>query len=525
MTPIPAPPMPASNSRRNRPLAGTNKALASSSMALMLVILFLLLLGDVSHSSAQSAYFWSEQKKIPNYYPIAQQPPYMIADQNHTIHAFNSQPLDFEAEISSKALYYRQWTQEGGWTYPNDILFDSLGGDIEILDVASNSSGVVYLIYQKDFRNIYFTYAYLADAGESSAWATPIQIAGQSTHVGVGLECLASMVVGDNGNIVVVYSGDEAGEGLYSTYSSDNGNNWSQPYPVHLSGDESVIATDPELILGKSGKAHVVWSTFKSDGFGGPGYYANFDLATSTWSDPVPLDIPGIRTPSVIEHNDDLFVSYYHFSTNGNWWRRSSDGGNTWTVPNQLSPLHVGTNGRVSFVIDSANTLYAFFGQRINDLNHGMWQSTWMNGSWSDPEAVVKGRNVRDVPGEFGFDPGAARAIISNGNLVLVSWSTDGFAGVNGAWYSYKTLNAPELPAVPNVEPTIAVPVRPTNTPAEFTAAELTTPPSISLDGLDRRPPIVLVNPQTSILAGVILALVAVVGLVISRIIDQSRKS
>lgn len=499
-------------------------ARAARSKAVSVVLTFLFLFGSVSYSNAQSASFWSEQRKIPDYFAAAQQPPYMIADQNHTIHAFNSQPLDLEAEFSAKALYYRQWKEESGWTYPNDIILDKNGGDVEVLDVTRDSSGVVYLIYQKDYQSIYFTYATLADAGKSTAWATSIQIAAESTHVSIGFESLASMVVDDSGNIVVVYSGNQAGQGLYSVHSLDHGNNWSQPYPVYLTGDGSVVTTDPELILSKSGKAHVVWSTFMSDGFGGPGYYANMDLTTYAWSDPMPLDLPGIRTPSIVEHNDDLFISYYHYSNNGNWWRRSSDGGDTWTLSSRLSPRHVGTNGRVSFVMDSANTLHAFFGERINDQNHGMWESIWRGGAWSTPEPVVKGPQIRDVPGGFGFDPAAARAIVSNGNLVLVAWSTDGFAGVNGAWYAYKRLNAPELPTVIDVEPTLTASVLPTDTSVPLTSTVTTNTPSISLDELNRQPAVTLYNPQTSILAGVFMALALVIGVVLLRILSQSRK-
>jgi hypothetical protein len=487
----------------------------------LLIPLLILSFINVSAPKAQGAYFWSEQKKIPNYYPIAQQPPYMIADQSRTIHAFNSQPLDLEDVDAAKALFYRQWTQDGGWTSPIDILFDSGGGSVEVLDVTSNSLGVVYVIYQKDFADIYFTYAYIADAGRSTAWAPSILIAKQSTHVSVGFECIASIAAGDNGTIVVVYSGAESGKGLYSTFSTDYGNNWAQPYPVYLTGDESLVVTDPALSAGESGIIHGVWTTFQDDGFAGPGYYANFDQDAGVWSEPTELDLPGIRTPSVIEFKSDVLVSYYHFSTNGNWWRRSSDGGNTWIPPNQLSPRHVGTNGRVSFAIDSTDTLHAFFGERINDLNHGMWQSTWMDGSWATPEAIVRGPQIVDVSGGYGFDPGAARAVIINGNLILVTWATDGFAGVNGAWYSYKMLNAPALPASPYPNPTAEITAAPTSTPVELLPTQPVNTQVPLLQDNDRKPYALLLNPQTSILSGIGLALILVIGILLLRVVAR----
>lgn len=490
-------------------------------------MLFLLVFWySVSISKAQGETLWSEMEKIPEFNPIGQQPPYLLADQNNTIHAFNSQPLVLSDENSPKAVFYRQWTKDAGWTYPVDILIDDSGGDIEILDVASNQAGIVYLLYQKNFDEIYYTFAYLSEAGSSFAWAPPNLIANQSTHVGVGFEIIGSIVADDRGNIVVIYSGAESGQGLYSIFSTDDGDNWSWPYPVYLTGDESMVVTDPDLYHGASGKVHAVWATFLNDGSGGPGYYTNFDPEAGVWSDPMELDLSGIRTPSVIEYKTDVLVSYYHSITNGNWWRRSFDGGATWTSPSQLSPQHLGTNGRVSFVVDSADTLHGFFGERINDLNHGIWQITWMGDSWTPPEAIVSGPQIRDVQGGNGFDPAAARAIIGNGNTVLVTWATDGFAGVNGAWYSYKTLNAPALPSLDNVPtPSFINTAISTNTPEEVSPLKLTDTPVALLSGNNSKPSSVFMNPQISILAGASLALILVIGISIIGFANRSRHS
>ena len=61
------------------------------------------------------------------------------------------------------------------------------------------------------------------------------------------------------------------------------------------------MVTDPKLFVGELGLFHAVWTTFLEDGSAGPGYYASFDPQTISWSEPMELDTPGIRTPSVIE--------------------------------------------------------------------------------------------------------------------------------------------------------------------------------------------------------------------------------
>jgi len=485
------------------------------------VVLLFLTISNVSHSAAQQAYFWSQQERIPDYPDFTQEPPFLVADQNNTIHAFNSQPLQLDDDNSPEAIFYRQWTEEGGWTVPNDIIFDSTGGSVKILGVAHDSANTVYLIYQQDFFDIYFTSAHLTDAGNSNSWSQPVLIAGQATHVAVGFAGIAAIATDKNANVLVIYSGSEFGKGLYSVKSSDLGVSWSDPEPVYLTGDETVVVTDPDLIVGQSGNFHAVWSTFADDGSAGLGYYSRTDADAKTWTEPMELDSEGIRTPSIVEYGDQLIVSYYHANVNGNWWRLSNDGGNSWSFPNQLSPRHVGTNGRISFVVDSKNVLHAFFGERINDLNHGMWETVWTDYSWTNPEPVAKGPQVVDVIGGAGFDPRAARAIISNGNLIMVTWATDGFAGENGAWYSYKYIDAPQLPAVVLEAPTSAQ----TSTLTDFSI--LPTPQAtmtaINDVSLSASSPEFIQNPQTTIIFGVVPVLLLLLATILMYSLFQNK--
>jgi hypothetical protein len=276
-----------------------------------------------------------------------------------------------------------------------------------------------------------------------------------------------------------------------------------------------MIVTDPKLFVGESGLFHAVWTTFQDTGFGGPGFYANFDPEIKAWSEPVALDVSGIRTPSVIETQGDIFVSYYHENVNGNWWRRSNDGGITWSLPEQISPQHVGTNGAVSFAVDSGNVLHAFFGERIDENNHGIWHFTFTGATWGNLEAVVRGTQRRERTGGNGFDPRSARAVIVNGNIALVTWGTDGFAGTNGAWYSYKRLDSPELPAVILESPTI-VP-RSTSTsvmvPTETIVISGATPENNT--DVFKESPEFMQSPQTSIIIGVVPVVLLLLGMVV----------
>jgi hypothetical protein len=490
------------------------KGFLFSSLKFMLLVLLLLSL-DISPSNAQGAYFWSEQERIPEYLDSTEEPPYLIADMNHVVHAFNSQPLDLAEPASPSVVFYRQWTLESGWTSPNDILIDPDGYNLNVLGVTSDRNGHVHLLILKN-GDIYYTQNYLANAGNSVSWPVPVLIANSISSFGPGNEIVSAIATSSDGNeIVVIYAGRQEGNGLYYTQSTDGGNSWSEPYPIYLTGDPTITVTDPKLIAGESGLYHAVWTTFLEDGSAGPGYYASFDPKTSTWSEPMELDVPGMRTPSVIETQGDIFISYYHQNVNGNWWRKSSDGGKTWSLPEQISPQHLGTNGAVSFAVDSKNVLHAFFGERINDLNHGIWHVIFNGTTWSDLEAVVRAPQRRERIGGNGFDPRSARAVILNGNVALVTWGTDGFAGTNGAWYSYKRLDAPELPSVVLDSPTQIPQIESTST-AELPllTADL-TPTASANPNIFKDPPGLNQDPQISILIGVIPVLLLLAGMIV----------
>lgn len=489
--------------------------------SLLIIVLFALFCSNINSSQAQST-FWSKQEKIPEYYDSTEEPPYLIADQAHVVHAFNSQPLDLKSNVSPKAIFYRKWTMENGWTVPNDILYDDNGEGLELVGVVSDQSKTIHLVFQKNSHDLYYVYNQLVTAGTPSSWSSPILIGQNSTSIGPGNANIGTIAVDDTGNnIVVTYSGLEYGDGLYYVFSVDHGVNWSTPYPVYLVGGEKLVVTDPKLFMGQSGIYHAVWSSFNSDGSGGPGYYAKWDLASQTWSDPVALDLPGIRTPSVIEFNGDIFVSYHHVSSNGNWWRRSIDDGDTWSSPARISSSHVGTNGGLSFVVDSNNTLYGFFGERIDDFNHGLWQVVWTGTSWSNPTAVVRGPQVRDSIGGRGFDPRSARAVVSNGNVVLVTWGTDGFAGVNGAWYSYRTLDAPELQIQPLALPTVNNQTA-QNPKATEVVSGITPSAEIDIAGNDY--PAFLQSPQFPIYLGIAPVLIILIGIIVARYFFQNKE-
>jgi hypothetical protein len=428
-------------------------------------------------SQAQQPEQWSPQARIPVYGDLTgEQPPILIADQNRIVHAFNSQ----EIEDGLQAVVYRQWTPEQGWTHPIDVQLNPNRGAIEVLDVYLDRAGIMHMAVEMDSQ-VYYAQAPGANAGQAQAWTEP-RLVGE--HVSPPFR--ATLAGDERGNLVILYGGSGSGKGLYAISSSDTGHSWSTPEPISLTYDDNVSVVEIRVWMGRSGQLHAVWNVADRLANGVSGHYARLDVERRQWTDPIPLDSVeeggllslGIHFPSVVEYEDDLIVAYYHGNVNGLWWRRSRDGGQSWSDPVRVSPRHVGTNGGLSFVIDSNNTLHAFFGGRVDDNNHGMWHTVWQGGGWSEARPVVRGPQVRDHIGGQGFDPKAAEAVISQGNLALVGWITDGIAGENGAWFSYSILDAPEVPVVPGSTP----PTTPTASP-EATASTPEGPRGTPISG------------------------------------------
>jgi hypothetical protein len=418
------------------------------------IFAFLLFLTDVEKSGlpvlAQGTPSWSPQQRIPGFSNDTN-PPVLIADKNKTVHAFTSQQVgDTGKEI---AVVYCQWTLDGGWTDPVDILLSPIKHEARLLSAFLDQAGMFHVIFfggDNTEANIYYSKAPAVSAGQVYAWSTP-------TLIGEGaLNPENGAISGDDkGNLVIVFSGVRDGNGLYAIYSNNSGVTWSNPVSIFLTNDDQFFPFDTRIYMGQSGQLYAVWSLYNQAGLGLSVYFSRCDLDQGKWSDPFQLASGaglGVGLPDVIVYQGNVVVTYYNSDANAQWMVQSSDRGQTWTEPARVAPDHIGRNGAISLVIDSDNVLHLLFGERIPGSGspdiHGMWHVQMENSHFSDPAPVVSGPLITDSQGDKSFDPFGASAIIVQGNKLLVTWRTDPGpqSKSNGVWYSYTTLNAPELP-------------------------------------------------------------------------------
>ena len=459
---------------------------------------------------------WSIPQKVP-LYSQESNPPILIAEQNRIVHAFSSQWRG-----SLRVIVYNQWVYERGWTSPTDIIIFP-NGEARVTDVLLDKNNTFHIVYfggDGTGANIYYSKAPASAADDAHAWSVPVLI-GSNAGDPEG----AVFAQSEQGTLYVAYNGREFGNSIYVVESSDNGENWTDPSPLFFALTEAPNIAQLQLMIDKSGELHALWGVFTLTAQGRGVYYARSKDGLE-WSQPILLaqsqDGLGTQRPTIIEYEDQLLV-LYNLSLKI-MMRRSSDGGLTWDEPSLLFSRHVGVNGDMSLVIDGNNALHLFFGQRItgNPDIHGMWHSLFMEGRWTEPEAIIKGPLVRDPITRKGFDPYFARAVVSQGNVILVTWRTDPAAGDNGVWYSFEKIDAPELPLIelsspvtPENNPTVAADV-PTESPV--TAP---TPSRVVQVPTDR--PALQSNPGLPIVIGSVLSVVLILIVVVMQKLNGTK--
>lgn len=474
--------------------------------------------------SASQSYGWSPDEKVPGYLDDTFTP-FLIADQNRTIHAFASQWVDDNE--SRLAIVYRQWTLMGGWTRPVDIILSPTSGDANFMGAYLDSSDTMHVIFtatEARKTGVYYSSAPASLADWAPAWSPPMQIADGAADINSG-----AIAGDDQGNLVVIYSGNRDGSGVYFVHSKDSGRNWSEPLPAFLTFDTNLSTFSLHLTVGPEQKIRAVWNMVTNLGVDEALYFANFNTQESKWDEPMELarriDLPdyfGPSFPAMVDNGRELVIVY----NDGNPFTGrpvgagrpiqralvSMDGGLTWNEPLSPFPFHVGRSGEHAVFLDGNGTPRTLFIQRIESLDEdgkysivgGIWQSAFVNGGWTNPDRFVTLLAPHDV-----------RAVAVQGNVVLAVWREDPGLGADGIWYSYSVLDISESPVVPLATASvdysaqglaISTPTSVSNTPV----------PTVPFNILDDSPPSNLGNnPALPVIVGMVLVILVLVGVVL----------
>ncbi|MEZ4618585.1 MAG: hypothetical protein R2867_24140 [Caldilineaceae bacterium] len=403
------------------------------------------------------ALHWAPDGQVPGYREDTF-PPFLLADQNRTIHAFADQAVrDGDRQ---KAIIYRQWTLQNGWTTPIDILLLPNNGSTQTYGAFLDTTGVIHIAFWGSglqSSDLYYAQAPATEAYRAPAWSTPKSIGAEANTPASG-----ALAGDDKGNLVIIYSGTLAGNGVYATQSTDGGASWTAPLPIFLTYDPTLVPFSLHSYLDHAGQLHAVWNIVSATGVDEALYYARLDVAQQQWSEPIRLDKRIEKAGfwpliSAITGYDDTVVIMYNSgnpATDGpveegrpiQRVRLSNNGGQSWSEPIGPFAQQLGRSGEHALVSDSNNNIHTIFMQRIETKVDG--QETVIDGPWHSELRGTQWRDATNFPTMIA--PHDMRAVVSQGNVLLTVWREDPGAGKSGVWYSYALLNAPELPPCTN---------------------------------------------------------------------------
>lgn len=453
---------------------------------------------------AQDGNPWMPDERIPGYLDETYTP-VLLADDYGVVHAFASQNV---GNTNAKGIVYRQWSLDRGWTSPVDILLGP-SGDAIVQSAFLDSNDILHLVFYSNYAGgfgIYYSSVPLQLADSSPAWSVPIPIGNGA------IEPSYAVISGDgSGELVVIYTGDLDGNGVYSVHSTDSGSTWSEPTPVFLTDDAKLIPYSLRLARGEGRKIHAAWSVVTNVGIDMSVHYARFDLDASKWSPAITLnerppgkiDYFGPSFPSLVDNGNEVVVMY----NNGNplpsqragigrpvqMVSVSNDNGDTWEPPIVPFIKLEGRSGEHILVQDSDRVVHALFVQRTagdKEVLGGIWQSDYRDGFWSDP--------YRFTPT---FDAHDLHAAVVQGNVLLMVWRIDPGVGTDGVWFTYKILNSTSSPMKPH--PTLETVVTPIPSPTTEvipTVARTSIPPDLL-----KQPSIGVRNPGSSFGIGIVV--------------------
>jgi hypothetical protein len=288
------------------------------------------------------------------------------------------------------------------------------------------------------------------DTWAQSPWSSPILISTQTK-----LPWFPDIAVDADGRIHVVYDTrdvpigeDEVVPGImYTAYGNGE---WRVPNNIHLGKTGNIFR--PAIAVDPRGNVHLTalgvryWRAPGGDAWSAAAWHKHVLDSGTTYMSDIAIDSQGtvhaayekwILLPETIQTSDGRTV----FGLSDIFYRRSSDGGQTWTVPFNLSQTAEIGSHRVQIKVDG------------NDIIHVTWDEGWDR--WSLYDTPREGVYVRSADGGRTWSKpvrfvepertNAQMAAVSDnqGNVLAIwrpttidqiyyTWSTDGGASWAG---------------------------------------------------------------------------------------------
>lgn len=465
--------------------------------------------------------------------------PDVAADAQGAVHviwgsgAQNASANHNTPQASLDLLRYRV-LRDGEWSPKNDIAFACYGGYTVRNSIVANLDGRVHVLLRSCF-DVSSISAPNDQAWTAGAWSRSQRL---------GSAYYNALAADSKGTLHALYNealiGGADDEALLSEMfyrrSDDGGQTWSLRSNIaHLAGGEQRM----QIKVDRRDRIHVVWE-HGSDWYLGldtPDYgvYRRSDDGGQTWQESRLLGVgdgPIVQMTLGLTAEGNPIVVYRSAYDTQIYFQTSPDGGDTWTVAQQIphvlarDPIDRGLDS-LSMATDSAGRVHlvivGFPTQSVAAIPM-LLHLSWDGQAWSPPEVISATLNRPMWP----------RIAVARGNQLHVVWFTYTDAsgwGDRRAWHSMKTLDAPELaPATLLSPPAVPPGAPPDSTGASaLTSAEAPTAPARAPEASaptgagaafrDKPPPGMIVGTQTVLVP--VLAVVPALGLIASVVLTM----
>lgn len=417
-----------------------------------------------------------------------------------------SQPEAATSETVTSDLYYAGWN--GTDVIGPFPVLRQLPGLAAQLQILVDDEGRLLMVWSGgESGELNFSWASDEEVASDSGWVSPVSIPrpgvlGQSPHL---LEATP-------GSIYLAYAVPfNESRGVYLTTSEEPDLVWGDPVMVFGAagaGCEAVEQTS--LTQGLDGTLHLAWVCASLPGGIGPLalFHSRSEDGGTTWSEPArAFERRAVWGRIATDGIGTLHLVWQEHLTGriNTWDALSRDGGENWEEPLSVSVVD-GAAGYASLASDRSGRLHLLQTVQETGSTPEVQYTEWNGQAWTEREALRLKVDSLDDLGGIAFTVGQDASLVA----VYIGRSPRAAQGLQD-----NTLRFESIPLGPAQTPTVE------RTPAATHAAAETPPPATSTPsvrlavGPDSQPP---AGGSLGIIAGVVTAIVLVVGIVYARV-------
>jgi hypothetical protein len=295
-------------------------------------------------------------------------------------------------------------TTSGGWQAAQRLTWTS--GNSECPAVAVNSSGHIHMVWQDNTSGNYEIY-YKKSTNRGVTWTANQKLTSTS-----GTSKNPAIAVDPSGYLHVVWQDDTPGNmDIYYKKSTNGGASWTANQKLTST---SGVSRNPALVINASGHLHLFWEDntpgnyeiyYKKSTNGGASWTANQRLTSTS----------GVsECPAVAVNSSGHLHLFWAENTPGNYeiyYRKSTNGGTAWTVSKRLT-FTSGVSKNPAVAVNSSGHLHLFWKDNTSGGEEIYYKKSTDGGTtWTANQRLTYTAGVSDLP---------AIAVDSSGYLHLL---------------------------------------------------------------------------------------------------------